>query len=114
MVSSDGTQHRRLPAPMARAFTARRVHVLEPVVAADAEQLLSGLFPDGSPTADLVAGFARPLPARTVARFFGLPVDHAELFSAWSDAFLVPQVPGLLDAAHVEAAHRFAATARTT
>lgn len=108
MVSTDGEQHRRLRAPMARAFTARRVQALGPDVAADADELLAGLFVDGEPTADLVGRFARPLPSRTVARVAGLPVEDAPRFTAWSDAFLVPQVPGLPDAAYVGAAHGFA------
>lgn len=107
MVSSDGEQHRRLRAPMARAFTARRVHALEAVVTADADALLAGLFADDGP-ADLFRRFAQPLPSRTVARFVGLPVEEAERFTAWSDAFLVPQVPGLPEAAYVGAAHQFA------
>ncbi len=107
MVSSDGEQHRRLRTPMARAFTARRVQALEPVIAADAEELLTGLFSGDGP-ADLFRRFAQPLPSRTVARFVGLPVEEAARFTAWSDAFLVPQVPGLPEAAYVGAAHQFA------
>ena len=108
MVSSDGEQHRRLRAPMARAFTARRVQALEPVIAADAEALVAGLFATGATSADLVDSVARPLPARTVARIFGLPVAEAERFPQWSDAFLVPQVPGLPEAVYVESARQFA------
>jgi cytochrome P450 len=108
MVSSDGTQHRRLRAPMARAFTARRVQALEPVIAVDADELLQRLFGDGESTADLFRRFVQPLPSRTIARFFGLPVEEAPRFTAWSDAFLVPQVPGLPEAAYVEAARQFA------
>ena len=89
MVSSDDTQHRRLRAPMARAFAARRVHALRPTITADAGALLAGLFEAGESTADLFRRFAQPLPSRTIARFFGLPVEEAARFLAaqtWGDA----------------------------
>jgi cytochrome P450 len=106
MVSADGDQHRRLRTAMTRAFTARRVRVLEPDVRADAEALVGRMLAEGGD--DLVAAFTRPLPSRTVARFFGLPVEDAPRFSGWSDAFLVPQVPGLPEQAYVAAARQFA------
>ncbi|MBC8092289.1 MAG: cytochrome P450 [Pseudonocardia sp.] len=109
MVSSDGEQHRRLRGAMSRAFTARRVNSLEPVITADAEDLLRQMFADGSTSGDLFAEFARPLPSRTIARFFGLAVQEAPRFSGWSDAFVVPLVPGLPVAAYVHAAAQFAA-----
>lgn len=109
MVSSDDDQHRRLRGAMSPAFTARRVRNLEPAIAADAAELLAGLAADGASTADLFAQFARPLPSRTIARFFGLPVEEAPRFSAWSDSFVVPQVPGLPTEAYVGAAREFAA-----
>jgi cytochrome P450 len=106
MVSADGDQHRRLRTAMTRAFTARRVRSLAPDIREDAELLAGRLLAgDGG---DLVEGFTRPLPSRTIARFFGLPVEEAPRFSAWSDAFLVPQVPGLPPEAYVGAAHCFA------
>ena len=111
MVSSDGEQHRRLRGPIARAFTAARVRALEPDVLDDACHLLTRLAAQLAEvaTADLLAGFARPLPARTIARFFGLPVEEAARFSAWSEAFTIPQVPGLPEAAYVHAAGQLAA-----
>ncbi|WP_380164800.1 cytochrome P450 [Jannaschia sp. R86511] len=105
MVSADGAQHRRLRTAMTRAFTASRVRVLEPDVRDDAEALVHRMLAEGG--TDLVDGFTRPLPSRTVARFFGLPVEDAPKFSGWSDAFVVPQVPGLPVAAYVAAAHGF-------
>jgi cytochrome P450 len=107
MVSADGEQHRRLRSAMTRAFTARRVRTIEPDIRADAELLAGRLFVD-SDQDDLVAAFARPLPSRTIARFFGLPMADADRFSGWSDAFLVPQVPGLPVEAYVGAARQFA------
>lgn len=107
MVSADDEQHRRLRTAMTRAFTMRQVGTLEPDVLADAEVLAGGLVADG-PEVDLFARFVRPLPSRTIARFFGLSVQEAPRFSGWSDAFLVPQVPGLPETAYATAARRFA------
>lgn len=115
MVSADDGQHRRLRTAMARAFTARRVHELEPEIRADATLLvetlvgqLAGQTGGADGDADLVAGFARPLPSRTIARVFGLPLADAGRFPAWSDAFLLPLVPGLPDELYVGAARQFA------
>ena len=107
LIGIDGDLHRRLKSPMTAAFTARRVRQMEPLIAADAAQLLDELF-EGADTADLYARFVRPLPSRTIARFFGLPVTDAPRFSEWSGAFLTMQVPGLPTAAYVAAATQFA------
>lgn len=48
------------------------------------------------------------MPSRTIARFFGLPVEDAPRFSEWSTAFITLQIPGLPVAAHVHAASQFA------
>jgi len=92
---------------MTRAFTMRQVRTLEPAVCADAEALAAELFV-GGPEVDLFSRFVRPLPSRTIARFFGLPVEEAPRFSGWSDAFLVPQMPGLPEGAYVAAARQYA------
>jgi len=107
MVSADDEQHRRLRTAMTRAFTMRQVRTLEPAVLADAEALAGELFVDG-PEVDLFSRFVRPLPSRTIARFFGLPIGQAPRFSGWSDSFLVPQVPGLPEGAYVAAARQYA------
>lgn len=108
LIGTDDDLHRRLRSPMTAAFTARRVKQLEPVIAQDAAHLLDQLFSDGNDVVDLYARFVRPLPSRTIARFFGLPVEDAPRFSAWSGAFLTVQVPGLPAPAYIEAATQFA------
>ncbi len=110
MVSADGETHRRLRTAMTRAFAVRRVRLLEPDIAADAEHLVGLLLADSDQAeqADVFAGFVRPLPSRTIARFFGLPVAEGVRCSRWSDAFVVPQVPGLPVEAYVQSARQFA------
>ncbi len=108
MVSSDGQQHKRLRSAMANAFTMRKVKDLEDAILKDAQELVGDFVSNDAVNADLFTAFLRPLPSRTIARFFGLPVSEAPRFSAWSDAFLVPQVPGLPLEAYIKAATEFA------
>ena len=49
------------------------------MIAEGASALVAALFEDGEP-ADLYAKLARPLPSRTIARFFGLPVEEGRVF----------------------------------
>lgn len=107
LIGTDGDLHRRLRLPMQAAFTGQNVARIEPLIAEDAASLLTALFDQGEP-ADLYARFIRPLPSRTIARFFGLPVEEAPRFSDWSGAFVTLQVPGLPAQVHVAAARQFA------
>lgn len=108
LIGTDGDLHRRLRTPMQAGFVGRHVGAIEPLIVDDAAYLLETLFDDGEP-ADLYAKVIRPLPSRTIARFFGLPVEDAPRFSEWSRAFVTLQVPGLPVEAHIEAARQFAA-----
>jgi hypothetical protein len=108
LIGTDAELHRRLRAPLQAAFSARQVMAVEPLIAADAALLLDRLFDEGEP-ADLYARFVRPLPSRSIARVFGLPVDEAPTFSEWSRAFITLQIPGLPAAAYVAASEQFAA-----
>lgn len=107
LIGTDGELHRRLRGSMQTAFIGQELKAIEPLIAEDAAALVAAAFDDGEP-ADLYAKLARPLPSRTIARFFGLPVDDAPRFSEWSRGFITLQVPGLPEAAHVAAAGQFA------
>ena len=87
---------------MIAAFTARRIRAVEDVVVADAEEIAAGLFDHGD-VVDLYGSFCRLLPSRTICRIFGLPVEEAPKFSAWSMSFIALQVPGLPVEAQVQA-----------
>ncbi|MFJ2766259.1 cytochrome P450 [Streptomyces sp. NPDC087300] len=81
MTTATGLDHRRLRAPLARAFTARRVRSLEPRVAALTGELLDAMAEmparsAGEPV-DLRACFARPLPIRVICELFGVPGQRA-------------------------------------
>jgi cytochrome P450 len=84
MLFHEPPEHTRLRAPLARSFTVRTVRSLENAVADIADELL-GSFPTGS--FDLVESFAHPLPARVIAKLFGVP-PHLEAWLAdWSSRF---------------------------
>ncbi|MDL4775416.1 MULTISPECIES: cytochrome P450 [Thermomonosporaceae] len=66
--------HRRIAIP---AFSVRRIRALRPLIEKDADHLLDRLLETGPP-ADLVPGFAVPLPSMALGHLFGLPwADHA-------------------------------------
>ena len=80
----DPPDHTRLRGLVQKAFTPRSVEALRPRVEAVCDELLDAAFEAGS--ADLVSGFAQPLPVRIIAEMLGVPEeDHAQ-FTAWSDA----------------------------
>lgn len=107
LIGTDKELHRRLRAPLLAAFKPERIRALEPVIVADAADLLDDLFSDGEP-ADLYAKVVRPLPSRTIARLFGLPVEEAPRFAGYSSAFVTLQLPGLPAEAYIEASRQFA------
>ncbi|UNO38795.1 cytochrome P450 [Streptomyces sp. MST-110588] len=78
MTTATGTDHRRLRAPLAKAFTVRRVERLRPRIEHFTRDLLDDLEatvaaqPDGGPV-DLRARFAHPLPIRVICELFGVP-----------------------------------------
>ncbi|MGW2230913.1 cytochrome P450 family protein [Streptomyces formicae] len=81
VTTATGADHRRLRAPLARAFTMRRVRELEPRVAELTDQLLRDMAEmparaAGEPV-DLRACFAHPLPIRVICELFGVPARRA-------------------------------------
>ncbi len=76
MFTAYGQEHRRLRAPLATAFTARRTAALRPVVEEITAGLLDSLASAGQRVVDLRGRFAHPLPVEVVTRLFGIP-EHA-------------------------------------
>ena len=103
MVVRDPPAHERLRAPVAAAFTPRRVTGLEPVV----RQITGDLLDEVSQaaTCDLRRVLNEPLPALVIARMLGVPKEDKSRFRAWSDdlaglVFAVemrPDAPGLVE-----------------
>ena len=87
----SGDDHRRLRAPLSRAFTPRALASFEPEVAARAAILAAGL--DGS-GCDLVADFAKPLPLGVIATLLGVPDSELANLQTWSMALIAALEPG--------------------
>jgi cytochrome P450 len=80
----DPPEHTRLRKLVASAFTARRVEAMRPRVAGIVTELISALAAQSQP-ADLVGGFALPLPVTVICEMLGVPTRDMEQFHVWSD-----------------------------
>ncbi|WP_405493387.1 cytochrome P450 [Streptomyces sp. NBC_00096] len=106
MLQVDAPQHTRLRSLVAREFTAGRVDALQPRVQRIADELLDALPEAG--TADLVAGYALPLPLTVICELLGVPTTDQGLFHDWSAELVAPTSPAAAAAAGGEMAAYFA------
>ncbi|MBC2869632.1 cytochrome P450 [Streptomyces mexicanus] len=83
----DPPEHTRLRRVVAKAFTARRVEELRVRAQEIADRLVDEMTAQGPP-ADLVAGFALPLPVTVICELLGVPLEDRARFRHWSDAML--------------------------
>ena len=83
MVFKDPPRHEVLRAAMQKAFLARDVPSLAPLIKARVDELLDALAPRGE--MDLVTEFAYPLPASVISDLFGLPQEETAQLKVWSD-----------------------------
>ncbi|NUR84057.1 MAG: cytochrome P450 [Nonomuraea sp.] len=90
----DPPDHTRLRGLVSRAFTPRMIERLRPRVAAITAGLIARL-PD---EADLVSGFAYPLPVRVISEMLGVPPEDHDRFRGWSEALARGLDPMLTDA----------------
>ncbi|OBG37029.1 cytochrome P450 [Mycolicibacter heraklionensis] len=81
----SGDDHRRLRAPLSRAFTPRALASFEAEVASRARSLAAGLDPGGF---ELVAEFAKPLPLGAIATLLGVPDSELDNLATWSMALI--------------------------
>ena len=79
IMSLDGADHARLRRVAAGAFTGARVAAQAAVVEEAVDALLDGLEAEG-PGADLVSGFASPLPMVALGSLLGVPVADRPVF----------------------------------
>ena len=86
MLFHEPPEHTRLRAPLSRAFTVRTVRSLDDDVRSLCASLLDALPSDGS-RFDLVESFAHELPARVIARLFGVPPSLEPWLADWSARF---------------------------
>jgi cytochrome P450 len=77
----DPPKHTRIRLHTGRAFSPRRMRVLEPVVRQRTIQLIEAFADDGR--ADLVAQLTFPLPATTIFTLIGFPAADIEMLKSW-------------------------------
>ncbi|MER7466118.1 cytochrome P450 [Streptomyces sp. NPDC097981] len=108
LLNVDPEDHLRLRRLVSKGFTARHVELLRAGVRTCVDELVTRLADEiaRSGEADLVAGFARPLPLRTIGALLHVPAPDQERFSGWIAAMLAPRSKEELVAA-VGHVHRF-------
>jgi cytochrome P450 len=82
LMSMDGAEHARLRRVVSGAFSTRRVAAMTPVVERLADEHLDALAARGS-GADVIAGFATPLPLAVLCAVLGVPAGDVEVFRDW-------------------------------
>ncbi|GAA5050735.1 cytochrome P450 [Thermocatellispora tengchongensis] len=82
LMFTDQPQHARLRRLVAKWFTARRVESYRDRTTAVAHRLIDDLEGAGAP-ADLIAGFAAPLPLDVLTNLLGVPMEHKHRFEEW-------------------------------
>ncbi len=111
MIFADPPRHTKLRGLVSKAFTARSVAALEPLIRMLSKQLLDRVVSQGE--LDLVADFAAPLPMLVIAEMLGIPAEDRSRFQAWADAILAMSytIGGPPDLAQAASARFFEVTA---
>lgn len=84
LITTDRPRHTQLRALVSRAFTPRRIALLEPRIRAIARGLLDNI--EGRREFDLVREFSGPLPTIVIAELLGVPAEDQEWFKEKSTA----------------------------
>ncbi|TXS40015.1 cytochrome P450 family protein [Streptomyces sp. OR43] len=100
MLQSDPPLHSRLRALAAGHFTPGRIAALRPGIERVATELLAALPREG--TADLVSGYALPLPITMICDLLGVPVTDRPAFHDWSNELVSPTSPQAAGSAAAE------------
>jgi len=82
MLELEPPDHTRLRGAVLRAFTNRRIKALRPEIEALCDELID-TFPNEP--FDLLETYGRPLPARIIARFLGVPEGDWKRLVDWSN-----------------------------
>ena len=90
MLSVDPPDHTRLRRLASAAFSRPRIATLRPRVRAIADGLLGDLEACGDPVADLVKGFAFPLPFTVISELLGVPEPDQDQLGTWFTTLLAP------------------------
>src|SRR5712672_29206 len=82
MLQQDPPDHTRLRGLVAKAFTARRVEDMRPLIQEIVDENLDHIIPQGR--MDLIEDFAYRLPVTIICDMLGIPPEHREAFYAGS------------------------------
>ncbi len=84
LLTDDPPEHTQLRKLVDRAFTSRRLKLMEGWVASLADDIVATL-PAAAPV-DIVQALTIPLPVAVISKMMGIPGERAEDFKRWSDA----------------------------
>ncbi|MFT5442373.1 MAG: cytochrome P450 [Myxococcota bacterium] len=102
MLTADPPEHKRFRSLVNKAFTPRRVNVLEPEIQKIADELVDAFIGDGR--FSVIEQFAVPLTLTVIADQLGVPRSDLADFKRWTDGF-VAQLGGMATGdAEIEAA----------
>jgi cytochrome P450 len=90
MLSVDPPDHTRLRRLTSAAFSRPRIAALRPRVQAIVDRLLDDLEVRGDTVADLVEGFAFPLPFTVISELLGVPEPDRGQLGSWFITLLAP------------------------
>lgn len=88
LLTNDPPAHRRFRSLVNKAFTPRRVALLEPSIRTIASELIDSFI--GAGRVELVHQFAVPLPLTVIADALGVSRDDMPTFKRWSDDAVAP------------------------
>lgn len=91
MVSTDGSEHRRLRHMLDQDFAPRRLAELEPHLQEATERYLAGACERGD--YDVINELAVPLPVTVIAELLGIPLERRDDLKRWSEASGLPFTP---------------------
>lgn len=93
MLDSDDPDHRRLRGLVHKAFTPKLIGQMRERIQAIADGLLDTLLAAGR--ADLIAGYALPIPTTIIAQMIGVPAGDRLRFHRWSEQIMLASASSL-------------------
>jgi cytochrome P450 len=85
LITDDPPRHTRFRRLVNKAFTLRRIEMLEPWITTVANELLDEV---GTGEVELVQSYTIPLPVKVISRLLGIPGEEYPMFKRWSDSFI--------------------------
>lgn len=104
VVDADPPAHTWMRKILNRAFSARRINAMQPVIRELAEALVDSFAADGR--VDLVSRYANPLVMTVVSLLFGVPREDIPRVQAWTDDLVLLWNPTAPVEAKLPAARR--------